>query len=531
MPKPNKYNIRAIRNELDNHIRYKSWKKFRSVFESLDLELQTAVAREQTGKNRQSSAPALVCALLEGFKVSLCPPIDLFELILRACPISTKNNSKNNYYGSSNPISIAIDRHAPIRIIKLLLKYDETKELLSRPKKQQREKHPPILKVARHLQGNHGSNTEELLRLLVAHDVTKQSLLIPSPTKQKVALCYVSSFQTPFLPQVSNDDNRNIIIDETLFEFMLLQTQEAVEIQQGRRKPLVEGLLPKDKADRGDENDEVGFFAILSANALSSSDSSFTSSQETEDEVDDDVILNENSSNNATCAMKLWCAMITCAHLLGTRKTCHLMGQLVHRTQDLRGVNTHGDTLLHHICRSIDVSAFLVACLIHNKGCPEKRNLVQHLIAECPGILLQKNEDGDIPLHLAIRSNQSFDLLHHLCPPTHAASVLSKTTQENQLPLHLSIEYQLHHPTQDIVQLWKKYPEAVTIMDGKHHLFPFQLVAAIDSAHSTPRSASSVQEPTKKGKLSSKISKDYFFDLDLSYQLLRGAPEVIQHAK
>lgn len=520
MAKPNKYNIRAIRNELENCIRYKSWNKFRSIFEPLELELQTEVAKDQTRKNSQSSSPPLLCILLESIKGPFNnPPIDLFELILKACPISCESRTVS-FYSNTNPLSIAIDRHASIALVELIFKYDETKELLYRTKKKTREQHPPILKVARHLQDSESHNYDELIRLLVEQDVTKQSLLIPSATKNKVALYYVSNNHISFLPlKLSSDGNRDICVEETM-EFMLLQTQQAVEIQQGRWNPLV--VKPESEANVSKETGEVGFFPSAGNVPLSSEEQMNANLRN-----DDDALEEANNKR----AMRLLRAMVTCTHLLGSRKPLDLMQHLVYRTQDLTIVDDQGESLLHYICRATDTAVFLDCCLANDQW-PTKRSLVQHLIAECPNILLQKNKDGDIPLHLAIRCCKPCELLKELCPPSYTDRVLRTLTKQNQLPLHLAIEYYLPN-MHCISQLRNMYPEAVRIRDGKHRLFSYQLVPAIMYTHSSVGGGIlSDQENYQQSRWeTSRTRREFCHDLQLSFDLLRSAPEVLQHSK
>ena len=63
--------------------------------------------------------------------------------------------------------------------------------------------------------------------------------------------------------------------------------------------------------------------------------------------------------------------------------------------------------------------------------------------------------------------------------PSVAFQIPSTTTK--QLPLHLAIENYsatIVSEREVLINIWKQYPEAATIVDGKYHLFAFQLVAA-----------------------------------------------------
>lgn len=581
MPKLNKYNIQAIRKKLEDCIRNKSWNKFRTSFEPLSLELQTAVSKAQTGKSRQSSSPPLLCILLESIvDVSSCPPVDLFQLILQACPISCKSDDNDDdnddklpvqFYPNHNPLLIAVDRDAPIAVIAMLLKFDETNEMIYRTNKLQRGSEPPILRVSRQLHKRYDDYYEQVLRLMVANDETKQSLLIPSSSKKKIALYYMCNDFVGYLPiKVSMDgSNRNIALD-SLSQFMLVQTQQALEIQQGSRKPTMSNRIDKesskeangvednndnnDSDDDDDENDEVGFFAstakpLVSTSSRCSPKKVITTRTTTTTTDLDGTNAIDNDAHNAR-AIKLIQATITCSHLLGLNQGRFLLQHLVYRTLDFSVVDEHGNSLLHCISSAMETEAFLEEFLVHNgtRGLG-KQNLVQYLVTECPNMLTQRNKNGDIPLHLAIRCDKRLGYLKELCPQPHSHAVLSTADKDNQLPLHLVIEQLLPLRRVDaILDLAFRCAEAIAVVDGKYGLYPYQLVAAIAAAHKQPNvdadqpprvprrksSMNAVKEPKKKEEQCKSSSSNMeggtcVMDLDLSYQLLRAAPEVLQH--
>jgi hypothetical protein len=512
----NKYNIRAIRNDLDSCIRYKSWKKFKSVFQSLDLNLQQAVVKQSTRKNgsKEISSPSLLIALFRCIKPSYQPPLDVFESVLQACPYIFLNN-KNN---SASPLSIAIERHATAALIEVILRYDETKQSLYM---KGRSGDTPILAVIRQrrqIQGHYQTSSEDFFKLLLKYDKTKQSLLIRSKAKLRVPLYYVASQELSFLSHDEKDDDgdmedasHTVDLDEGL-EFLLLQTFKAILIQRGK---MLNTTLENDKVD--EDEDENGFFRDASSTALG--------------------ISNEFETRKRI--LLLLHASIACAHLLGSKNNLRLLLYLI--TILKRGnvkysqlLDDNGDSLTHHVCRAQESAVFLEQSLVDNaKGA--KVNLLQYLIKASPHVLSLSNKDGEIPLHLAIQTRKSWDFLQHLCDEEEI-SIFRAKTNHDQNALHLMIG---RYPSnsKEIINLWSLYPEAATEMDGKLRLFAFQLLAVTnakdckieDQGVGNPKTNRSKDEHDRSSK--NRGDEPHYKDVELIYLVLRSSPQVLQQTE
>lgn len=487
----NKYNIRAIRNDLESCIRYNSWKRFRNLFHSLDSELQKAVVLNQSAgtkqnSNKQSASSSLVYTLCRCIKPSSYPPIDVFEAVLKA---------STHAITTTTPLSIAIDRQASIDVIEVLLRYDLAKES-SLYQKGKCGDTPILAAIRQRRQCQHqssSSSSEEVVRLLLSHDRTKQSLLIASKAKQRVPLYYVANEEIPFLLSSSEDDDEvgddDLDIDEG-FEYLLLQTYQAIEIQQKRRMP-----------------------------------------PELEDEV---------AQTTPKRALFLLYATIACAHLLGSKNNVKLLLyllKLIERKQiDLfQSIDDHSDSLLHHCCRAQESSAFLEPAVLVGEN---KLSILQYLMESCPSnnALILQNQNGEIPLHTAIQANKSWDFLRHICNK----GTLCAKTKRNQLALHLAIE---RYPanSNEILSIWNGYPEATIVMDEKTKLFAFQLAAV--AANERPRSCKShdndqvntSSKSSKRAKAERVLKRKgdasnakNTADLQLVFFLLRAYPQVLQ---
>ena len=86
----------------------------------------------------------------------------------------------------------------------------------------------------------------------------------------------------------------------------------------------------------------------------------------------------------------------------------------------------------------------------------------------------EKKEEttGDIPIHLAIRTGASLDLLKQLLDAN--KNTASIKTSENQLPLHLVLENDGSN-FQKIECILDAYPDGVEMIDEKSGLYPFAL--------------------------------------------------------
>lgn len=128
-----------------------------------------------------------------------------------------------------------IAKHLPVSL-RFLLEHDKSKDSLYY---KGRGGDTPILlhiRQRRQILREQSRHDDDIIQLLLRHDRTKQSLLIPSKAKQRSPLYYVASQEIPFLSEDVEEEDCEVILDERL-EFLLIQTYEALEIHHGRLEP------------------------------------------------------------------------------------------------------------------------------------------------------------------------------------------------------------------------------------------------------------------------------------------------------
>ena len=134
--------------------------------------------------------------------------------------------------------------------------------------------------------------------------------------------------------------------------------------------------------------------------------------------------------------------------------------------------------MLHDVCgASGSESPFLA----QNIPMPEggRTSLIDALLAADPRAPLLPDQRCELPLHAALRSLKSWELLRHVC--TLAAVRIADA--DGSLPLHMAIRgYDFNNEV--IAELWKLYPEATSVVDGATGMLAFQL-AAIGASESS----------------------------------------------
>lgn len=139
----------------------------------------------------------------------------------------------------------------------------------------------------------------------------------------------------------------------------------------------------------------------------------------------------------------------------------------------------------------------------------EGRLLTETILERHPESVNQPNLQGNLPLHLALKTAKPWeDVLAPLidaCPE----SVRPKNTVNGRVPLHLAI---LHYPSRSKVihNIWKSHPEATILPDPSTQLFAFQLAALSDNRQDM---ASDLDQ----------VSDIFFF--------LRAAPQVLRSCR
>lgn len=496
----NKYNVRAIRNELDSYIRHASWKNFRSRLQGLDLELRRAVVEYRPtsngkGSKKRHSPPTLLHALCGCVHMTPPVPVDILESVLEASPHSLYATRS-----AKTPLSIALDRQASPTILECLIHHDINRESLYIADNKTGD--TPILQAIKQ-QAN-----DDVILLLVRHDTTKQSLLIPSKKRNRVPLFYVANQELSFV-----DLDEDEIPGE--LEYMLLQTHDALKIHM-RESVASDVIFQSARCD--DEE------CLFGSDDNDSYDSSY------EDDQEGDSLLPSESEEGYF--IKLLQAVVACAHFLGDKHSICLISFLLTRIPDLSlAIDQSGNTILHQLCQSTHV--FVESALLQGRLMTE--TIIQHHKKST----ITRNAQGRLPIHVGLESKKTWDDV--LGPMVEAApeTVHMAITADGRLPLHLAV-LNYHSRSREIHNLWRLYPEAAAIQDPSMGLFPFQL-AALEKEFARPPPNTDPQGIEKLSILNSGSRKihqkavlihpDMQQDLDqLSdiYFFLRSSPQVLR---
>ncbi len=439
----NKYNIRAIRNELDGYIRHASWKSFRSRLHGLDLELQRAVIEYRPTPNGKGSkkrhAPTLLHSLCSCVHAKPPVPVDLLESVLEACP-----HLLSSHRSGKTPLSIALDRQAGPTILECLLMHDITRQSLYFTDNKTGD--TPILQAIKQ------EANDDVIQLLLRYDTSKQSLLIPSKKRNRVPLFYVANQELSFVHLEEGDDE---VPGE--LEYMLLQTYTALKIRNGE-------LSVRDTQFR-------------TTPRATEEDLSAFCDEETHFDDEEDDLLSDGDSEEVYC-MNLLQAVFACAHFLGDKHSISLISFLLAQIPDLSdALDESNNTMLHHLCHATHVFA--------DSALLEGRFMTESILQRHRPSATMPNVEGNLPLHVALATKKPWDHVLRPLVTTAPETVLIGNTISGRLPLHIAISnYQSR--SKEIYNLWRLHPEAAAIQDPLTRLFPFQL-AAVDKDMSLQR--------------------------------------------
>lgn len=290
----NKYNVRAIRDELDTYIRCNAWNKFRKRFVSL-LSIESNDEQQQQqqrsslcravieysnnkcsfnnynkGNTTTTGRNSLLHVLCRRFNSSPEHPVpmDMIELIGQTCPKLFAKIIISDDTPAKSPFMILLDRGAPPflieRIIQILYDYDKNNhndrdgdgddnkiKPISKNRNKNKNKnnflHPSLVMqclVGKDSKGNtpllHAikyQDCPEMLRTLVEYDKYGQSLLATS-RKGQIPLYYLVQQAMRELGQYYNISSRTttVLFDTTQLPenlvYMLRKTQRAIYVEQ-----------------------------------------------------------------------------------------------------------------------------------------------------------------------------------------------------------------------------------------------------------------------------------------------------------
>eukprot|EP00985_Skeletonema_marinoi_P001794 scaffold706_cov80-Skeletonema_marinoi.AAC.1 len=364
---PNKYNIRANRQVLDNFIRKRAWIAFRDHFCEYSLEDARAIVEYHNNTTHRTLLHSL-CDISN----SSPPPPDLLYVVAESSPRSLLLQDSGR-----TPLHLCVIRGYSMKAIISLLSLAEKCDSLDKQHlllaTDSRGCTPLLAALYRFDNIN-----ESIVRYLVNQDVNGASLLISSAgakkkQKQHAPLKYVASSESIFVGGglESSDD---------LLRFMLVKTYLT------RMKEMY-------------QNDHDG-----------------------------DPYIAENESDVCILQAAILCFDLL-ARQRRLHQLYHIL-RLVSRETDY-GINSDDCTLLEYIMKASGPNALLfqnkekdlpLHCAISKRSWLD----VQRLIDSCPTSASTRTGKGELPLHLAMKcGNCSSDYIMKLWEKFPEAAIIS----------------------------------------------------------------------------------------------------------
>ena len=445
---PNKYNIRANRQVLDNFVRKRSWDAFRGRFS----DYTTKDARAIVECNNDTTHRTLLHSLCD-ISNSSPPPPDLLYIVAAASPRTLMLHDSGR-----TPLHLCVLRGYSVTAIKALLSVAEKSDLLDKQHlllaTDSHGRTPLLAAVCKCDNIN-----ESIVRYLINQDLNGTSLLLSSATTKKkrgqsAPLKYVASSESIFVGEglESSDD---------LLRFVVVKTYHA------RMHELYQDI------SRNTYNPEP----------------------------EDNVCLLQA----AIMCFDLFGSSKTASSIISyiIRHDLYQMERLNSRT------DTEGNLTIHIACISsseynnhiLKLGSRETEYGINSDDC----TLLEYILKLCgPNSLLHRNAEEDLPLHCAIRSKRCWQDIQRLIERCPAAAGIC--TGNGELPLHLAMK--CGHSSDYIMKLFSIYPEAAII--SNNGLYPFQL-AAISGRTQKVHKKQKKKAVSKSEDVWDDLSISYFF--------------------
>jgi hypothetical protein len=492
----NKYNVKALRKELDDCIRSRAWSRLRSRLRSIvapansDLCQAVVLAKSKLGGT-------LLHTLVTHRHESVLP---LAVTVATAVPqaLAVQDSLLRT------PLHILIEVTQPRELLKAFLTILRDEEQNARERTNTRELtdhrvrelsllavlstrdnagDSPLLKAAR------GYETQ-YVALLLQHDHTQGTLLVPTKKRRnspvgndRTALYYMASGELHSAYKHAQYDIPPELRLVLIGTYFALLRQQQVEIP---------------------DHEWVFFWQELDLLSTVKEDGS-------------EGTGDENRAVPLTVR-----ALVICSHLLGkyaVKLLDFLLENDTYREYILsREVDQQGNYLVHYVANGSSDRVTTALLWDQLKQWPREFSIATR----------HANRDGNMPVHLAILAGQ-WDLVHSLildCP-----EALLHANCRKELPLHIMMKSSTIHPhnTQQIFDafpgIWKAQPSVIEIRDGPTQLYPFQLAASRDWGLWL---ASTVYDATTCDRLSQDSNKEIdAIWVNIVFDLLSAAPQVI----
>ena len=470
-----KYNVRALRQELDYYARNGTWNKFRNKVTTLlvaagdndedaaarDL-LQAVVLSKMPKEKREGTLLHVVLKYYDKTKMKgRSSATDNSGLIIktlqglaRAVPEALSTTDAN----LQTPLHVAIERHYPEHVVQVLLQEAAlAKSSTSSPSAEDKNNNPlyivdrqgdtPLLKAVKQLSQ---LTMYSYVDLLLLHDSnSKQSTLVTSRKRGRIALWYAAAHEA----RTCQNHADYVLSDEV--QALLLATCEALLMQQ-RQNGHVE-----EKHNKSD----------------------YPSKQQATE-----ATLAEDPSSS-TCHLALT-ALVTCAPILekhAVKLFALMISSQVYQTALLQEYGespswSDDGNLMHVLCRQTAVAnteqswqstnALLMEQLLRfvwsskdeEATCDDENDNENDTTASIKRTLLSRllshqDQEGNLPIHWAARTHKDYiGTLFRAYP-----AALRHRNHAGQMPLHLAIQCcgsNISHHQAIVKEIWQSDPSA-----------------------------------------------------------------------
>jgi len=372
----NKYNIRAIRKELDDYARNNAWTRFRSKLDTLQSnpELLQAIILAKSKLTSGSLLHAIV---------KLRSTVDSIAAIIMDLAISMATSVPMALHVQDSqlqtPLHIAVHRQQHPKMIQAFLELIVATDHQNRQTTNtniltmmDKQGDTPLLKAAR------GNASYRVISLLLQYDIYHSSALIEN--NRKSALYYIASNELD-----STCVGEHVIPRD--LRLVLLETYFALQ----RSKGLISSV---------DESECWDFDSSCEAFGESSPQNGAISS-----------IASFAIAENALCISLSIRALVACSHLL-RKYAARLLQFLLERDSSLHFILTQeidkaGNFMLHHVCMlDMHLMEDKLSAAATNALLLEQLLRLEH--EDVTAAICHPNREGNLPIHLAIASQKGY---------------------------------------------------------------------------------------------------------------------------
>jgi len=503
-----KYQVRAIRNKLETFARYDQWSRFQEQVKMLrdggNLELLKQVIEYVPSARNTGSSNETFLHFLCGRYIQKIP-LSLLETL-------TECSSHLLTHGSRTPLSIALTNEAAADKIECLVRNDKTRlSLYQWSEEAEREGGRFFRPLAQAVYDGH---TFPVFRILVEYAENSPS-----------SIPYESILLYPSFEGICDGSRQRDFYPLVIFVFKTFKGANLSEAGFKEWLPCFTYLLFRTYRDMqrqlGESIDDFESYC--------------------------DRGLDGECLGDTSAFLSIMHAVIACEHLFygkleSSRNTLSTFFpffamELITKWSKLAkdtGASSlvdpsDGNTLIHHAARSIPSRVWTD----DDAGADRiLMSILGPLLISLSGDLLVFNDEGKLPLHVALETRKPFAFLRALFYP--GTFQICTRDSKRQFALHLLAQYpsSQHNGNHDlqaaIHEVWQQYPEANRIRDGANLLFPFQL-AAMRRQESTRSGIDGDDEANAVYSVTAKVRE--VEQVSTIYTLLRADPQLVQGDK